>query len=155
MELGPYTLQVFTSLILILGAACVALICDFLKGNNEKLRELTIELKVRREEECRRVELMMPYVLATPEGRAAAGVVDEHEDTLAVKLAVLLRLGAQVRPGAQEVAHSLCHRGQPNPAARCGPVGGDQLDLGMRPLGGREIAAFPGRVDRGHEVQVL
>jgi hypothetical protein len=32
----------------------VALICDFLKGNNEQLRELTIELKVRREEEQRR-----------------------------------------------------------------------------------------------------
>src|SRR5712691_3214188 len=63
MEFGPYTLQVFTSLILILGAACVALICDFLKGNNEQLRELTIELKVRREEEHRRVEMMMPHAL--------------------------------------------------------------------------------------------
>jgi hypothetical protein len=80
MEHGPYTLQVFTSLILILGAAFVALICDFLKSNNEQLRELTIELKVRREEEHKRVELMMPYMLANPYGRAALGLVDEASD---------------------------------------------------------------------------
>src|SRR5260221_14784686 len=54
MELGQYQLQIFVSLVVILGAAFVALICDFLKGNNEQLRELTIELKVRREEEQRR-----------------------------------------------------------------------------------------------------
>src|SRR5947209_7362789 len=59
MELGPYTLQVFTSLVVILGAAFVALICDYLKGNNEQLRELTIELKVRRQEEQRRLHLLL------------------------------------------------------------------------------------------------
>ncbi len=69
MELGPYQLQIFVSLIVILGAAFVALICDFLKGNNEQLRELTIELKIRREEEQKRVQMLMPQTamaLAAP-----------------------------------------------------------------------------------------
>jgi hypothetical protein len=60
MELGQYQLQIFVSLVVILGAAFVALICDFLKGNNEQLRELTIELKVRREEEQKRSHVLTP-----------------------------------------------------------------------------------------------
>jgi len=60
MELGQYQLQVFVSLVVILGAALVALICDFLKGNNEHLRELAIELQVRREEEQKRWHLLTP-----------------------------------------------------------------------------------------------
>jgi hypothetical protein len=60
MELGQYQLQIFVSLVVILGAAFVALICDFLKGNNEQLRELTIELKVRREKEQKRSHLLTP-----------------------------------------------------------------------------------------------
>jgi hypothetical protein len=62
MELGQYQLQIFVSLVVILGAAFVALICDFLKGNNEQLRELTIELRVRREEEQKRAHLLTPRV---------------------------------------------------------------------------------------------
>ncbi|HVO99896.1 MAG TPA: hypothetical protein VMT15_17610 [Bryobacteraceae bacterium] len=62
MELGQYELQIFVSLTVILGAACVALICDFLKGNNEQLRELVIELKVRRDEDSRRVQPSAPAV---------------------------------------------------------------------------------------------
>jgi len=58
MELGQHELQIFVSLVVILGAAFIALICDLLKGNNEQLRELMIELKVRREEEQRRSQTM-------------------------------------------------------------------------------------------------
>jgi hypothetical protein len=82
MELGAYSLQVFTSLVVILGAAFVALICDFLKGNNEQLRELTIELKVRREEEHKRVQLMMPHTLT--EAPVAAGKSEHAPRSLAV-----------------------------------------------------------------------
>jgi hypothetical protein len=67
MELGQYQIQIFVSLLVILGAAFVALICDFLKGNNERLRELTIELKVRREEEQRHVRAIAPQLAAAPE----------------------------------------------------------------------------------------
>ena len=44
----------------------VALICDLLKGNNEQLRELAIELKVRREEENKRFQMLAPRTLAAP-----------------------------------------------------------------------------------------
>jgi hypothetical protein len=60
MELGQYQLQIFVSLVVILGAAFVALICDLLKGNNEQLREFAIELKVRREEEQKRFQMLLP-----------------------------------------------------------------------------------------------
>src|SRR5580658_8383428 len=66
MELGQYQLQIFVSLVVILGAAFVALICDFLKGNNEQLRELMIELKVRREEEQRRGQVMTAHSMPAP-----------------------------------------------------------------------------------------
>jgi hypothetical protein len=59
MELGAYQLQIFLSLFVVLGAAFVALVCDLLKGNNEQLRELNVELKVRREEEQKRFELLL------------------------------------------------------------------------------------------------
>jgi|GEM_PF-3388049 len=48
--MGAMELQIFVSLLVVLGAAFVALICDFLKGSNEKLREVNIELLVRQEE---------------------------------------------------------------------------------------------------------
>ena len=50
MELLANHLQVFISLIAILGAAGVALLCDLLKSNNEQLREVNTELRVRVEE---------------------------------------------------------------------------------------------------------
>lgn len=50
MELGALEVQIFVSLALVLGTIFAALICDFLKGNNEILRERNIELSVRQEE---------------------------------------------------------------------------------------------------------
>jgi hypothetical protein len=73
MEFGQYQMQIALSLIVILGAALVALICDLLKGNNEQLRELAIELKVRREEENKRFQMLAPHALAAPAGSAIAG----------------------------------------------------------------------------------
>jgi hypothetical protein len=64
MELGQYQMQIFASLVVILGAALVAFICDLLKGNNEQLRELALELKVRREEEHKRFQMLAPRALA-------------------------------------------------------------------------------------------
>lgn len=57
MDLGSLELQIFVSLTVVLGGALVALICDYLKGNNEQLREHNIELRVRREEQERRMLL--------------------------------------------------------------------------------------------------
>lgn len=50
MDFGALEVQIFVSLALVLGAAFVSLLCDFLKGNNEALRERNIELVVRQEE---------------------------------------------------------------------------------------------------------
>ncbi len=43
-------LQIFVGIVVILGAVFVALLCDFLKGNNEQLRERNIELVSRQDE---------------------------------------------------------------------------------------------------------
>jgi hypothetical protein len=59
MDLGAYQLQIFLSLFVVLGAAFVALVCDLLKGNNQQLRELNIELKIRHEEETKRYEMLL------------------------------------------------------------------------------------------------
>jgi hypothetical protein len=79
MELGQHQLQLLISLVLILGAAFVALICDFLKGNNEQLRELTLELKLRQDEERERARLLsvappQPAVAPVTQPVAAAPV---------------------------------------------------------------------------------
>jgi len=68
MELGQHQMQIVLSVVIILGAAVAALICDLLKGNNERLRELTLELKVRREEESKRFQMLAPpaRALAAP-----------------------------------------------------------------------------------------
>ncbi len=50
MEFGTTEIQIFVSLVVVLGVAFVALICDYLKGANEQLRERNIELRVRHEE---------------------------------------------------------------------------------------------------------
>jgi hypothetical protein len=61
MEFGQYQMQIAFTLVVILGAAFVALVCDLLKGNNEQLRELAIELKIRREEETKRFQMLAPH----------------------------------------------------------------------------------------------
>jgi len=63
MELGPHQLQIFVSLVAILGAAFGVLICHLFKKNNEPPRELTIELKTRRREERWRAIPMRPRPL--------------------------------------------------------------------------------------------
>ena len=50
MDLGTVEVQIFVGLALVLGTIFVALVCDFLKGNNETLRERNIELTVRQQE---------------------------------------------------------------------------------------------------------
>jgi len=71
MEHAYFQPEIFVSLAVILGTALVAFICDFLKRNNEQLRELTIELKVRQEETQRR-QTMTARVAQTAAPTAAA-----------------------------------------------------------------------------------
>jgi len=78
-------IQIAVSVIVIVGAAGVALLCDFLKGKNEQLREAMVELRVRREEEAIRIAsatrngsivaapVYAPQVIKTPVARTVAG----------------------------------------------------------------------------------
>ncbi len=72
MQHLQHQLQVFVSLVVILGAAIVALICDFLKRNNDELRELNLELQVRRDEERKRSSAPVAEKLAPAAPTAAA-----------------------------------------------------------------------------------
>ncbi len=86
MELGPHQMQIFASVMVILGAALVALICDLLKGNNDQLRELALELRVRREEEHKRFHLLAPRVLAeATDGVPDAAIAESPEPVVAQK----------------------------------------------------------------------
>lgn len=67
--MGAMELQIFVSLLVVLGAAFVALICDFLKGNNEKLREFNIEL-ITRQEERERSSASAPQTRRSPQPQA-------------------------------------------------------------------------------------
>lgn len=60
MSFDSAQLQIFVSLLLVLGALFVAFICDFLKGNNEVLRARNIELAVRQEERERLARMSKP-----------------------------------------------------------------------------------------------
>ncbi len=58
METGQ-VLQIVLTVVIIIGAGAVALICDLLKTNNERLRDANTELRVRREEERRRGDMAL------------------------------------------------------------------------------------------------
>jgi hypothetical protein len=149
MLFGPYQIQVFTSVVLILGAAFVALICDLLKGNNEQLRELAIELKVRREEEHKRFQMLVPQTasanhagtqqaetamrkMAAPAARALATPVatpNEKKRTVAPEALAAMERGAQLagapRPRRQverPVEPLVEPRVEPAPAEVISPV---------------------------------
>jgi hypothetical protein len=82
MELGHHYLQLFMSVALILTAAVVAFICDMLKRNNEQLREMNIELKIRQEEEHRRAQVPAPLLVdkaeRAPKPEKVASPVPPH-----------------------------------------------------------------------------
>jgi hypothetical protein len=75
MDFGPHTIHIFVSLIVVLAAAGVALVCDLLKGNNEHLRELAVELKVRHEEAERRILVMEKKGKRIPDLSSAKPVI--------------------------------------------------------------------------------
>ena len=74
---------------------------------------------------------------------------------LSLELTIFVRGQTELLPEAQPAAEVLCHVCQARPGARVGSVSGHVLDLGVCPIGRVELAAFPVRVDRAHEVQVL
>jgi hypothetical protein len=140
MELGQYQLQVFISLVVILGAACVALICDFLKGNNEQLRELNIELKVRREEEQRRIKLASRL----PKPPAQLPAPDEE-----FKRPMAPEALAAIERGVQKAAASV---EEPSVnATKTGRNWGSVLEAGRRARGSASIPELPPGLPAGFQ----
>lgn len=84
MDTGNF-IHVLITIVGIIGACAVALVCDMLKTNNERLREANLELQVRREEEQRRADLALEQLkriaplagersLPVPSGRSLAAL---------------------------------------------------------------------------------
>ncbi len=74
MDFGALEVQIFVGLALVLGTVFVSLVCDFLKGNNETLRERNIELAVRQEERERWERLNRAGDQTGGDSRRRAGV---------------------------------------------------------------------------------
>ena len=64
MDFGPQTLSIFVTLFLILAAMGIALIVDLLKGNNEQLRELAIELKAKKDAAEKHLQVLEVHTTA-------------------------------------------------------------------------------------------
>ena len=86
---------------------------------------------------------------------ATAALPGEDEDSLVIKLAVLVYLDAQVLPRAQPCAPGSRQTGQPLPAAGFRAVGDDVLEIGMQPIGRAVVAALPRRKHRPQHLHVL
>ena len=78
MDFGPHSVQIFVSLFVLLAAAGVALVCDLLKGNNDHLRELAVELKVRHEEAERRATVLEKRSRRIPDLSSTQSVQPAH-----------------------------------------------------------------------------
>src|ERR1700719_666935 len=70
MAMGPHQLQFFSTLVIIVAAAIVALFCDILMRNNEELREMAIGLK--------RSRAKKPAIATAAKQRSATGNVSKH-----------------------------------------------------------------------------
>jgi len=117
MDLGALEVQIFVSLSLVLGTIFVALVCDFLKGNNELLRERNIELRVRQEER-ERLRQTAPFP-ADLRGDVAT------EDTPVSGAANPSKPDAWARPEeldeADQIANGIRSRVQENPSKTTAP----------------------------------
>jgi GGDEF domain-containing protein len=115
MQITHY-LQLIVSVVIILGAAAVALICDLLKRNNEQLREMNLELRIRREEEQRHAKMAPAPAASLPAAEALTA------PTMALAVSGARITADRGRAALDRVASTTSRRGarteQPNePAA--------------------------------------
>jgi hypothetical protein len=131
MDLGPQTISVFVTLFLILAAMGVALIVDLLKGNNEQLRELAIELKAKKDAAERHLESLEVHTAALLQRPVlAAGAA-------AVSKPLLSEAEAMPRP-------SIVPNNRPTAAASA-KAADRPADAGANPEAGFHAAARKGR----------
>ena len=120
MDYSPHQIQVFATLLVVLSASFVALVCDLLKSNNEHLREQNVELRVRREEEQRRYELMLAKAASQAEAHRteqmpAAQVAEPRERVQRV-------VRGPDRRRINQEAVAVMERGAQMAISRSGPV---------------------------------
>lgn len=70
MLISGFEAQVFLGIAVVLGCAFIALLCDYLKGINERLREQVLELAVRKEERESLERSLRAAMVATAHDRA-------------------------------------------------------------------------------------
>jgi GGDEF domain-containing protein len=99
MDFSGLEAQVFIGVAVILGCAFVALLCDYLKGVNERLRERSLELTVRLEES----ERWRQHTVQAPQ-LAAASDPDAQQDVLQ-EIARLHREVERVSVSVASIAH--------------------------------------------------
>lgn len=131
--MGSLELQIFVSLFVILGAAFVALLCDFLKGNNERLRERNIELQVRHEERDKREVL-----LERAQRQAWNAAVQAQEAVLSQAAAVAELETFNEAPPAAKPEEPVEEPAPPpsaaSPVYRIAPLAGPVEDPSTRPV---------------------
>jgi hypothetical protein len=143
--MGATELQIFVSLVVVLGAAFVALICDFLKGSNERLREANLELQVRQDHHAVRTAPGVHAVAARVPASAAAeaaGVAAEAEHALARRVIAAhrhTRLEPAAAAGVEALAGSRRHPRRARAQGRA-----PQLDDWVRELIERQIPLSSG-----------
>src|SRR5947208_7609353 len=79
----------------------------------------------------------------------------EREHAIVIELAVLLDLGVHILPDTHTASEPVRHPGHTSPDAGVGPIDDHPLDLRVRPLARRVVAAFPVGVDRAHAVRAV
>jgi hypothetical protein len=117
MGLGSLEVQIFVSLAVILGTALIALIVDFLKGNNENLREHNVELRARQDE---RERLMPPWLWWQSLDKSSAAAQEQAAATRAI--GVRVHQPARVERPAAAVAQRAKASRVEAPAAAESPV---------------------------------
>src|SRR5260370_35321808 len=98
-------LQIMITVVLIVSAAGLALLCDFLKAKNEQLQEALAELRVRRAEEALRVSAVQQRA-AVVAAQPAAGVETKPVGSAPVPAAPPV----PPRPGTQKPAATKNYR---------------------------------------------
>ena len=106
-------IQVFISVAVILGCAFIALLCDYYKGINERLREQALELAVRLEAQARAAAHTAPPPAPAPDLAVILAAISRVGDTIEASMRqsfreerALERLAPQVDLPAPEVAAS-------------------------------------------------
>jgi hypothetical protein len=144
MDIGPQTLSITVTFLLILFAMGIALLVDFLKGNVEQLREVAVDLKARKESAEYHLHLLesqaagllqQPALAAAPAGVPAALPEPRTSETTQVfasevatevkrqrKTAASANSARGMSPAVAAVAESVAARMSANNGTVAGPA---------------------------------